>query len=60
MRYDSGNATYVHSNFTTGSYDQVVDFYKDQLGPPASTPTREVVRFAQPRLQNPTGSEPVT
>jgi hypothetical protein len=54
VRYDSGVATYVHANFTTGSYDRVVDFYKGQLGPPISTPTREVVRFAQPRLSNPT------
>ena len=54
VRYDSGIATYVHSNFTSGSYDQVVKFYKARLGSPISTSTREVVRFAQPRLQNPT------
>lgn len=54
VRYDSGVATYVHSNFTSGSYDRVVKFYKARLGPPISTPTREVIRFAQPRLSNPT------
>ena len=31
-----------------------MDFYKGLLGPPISTPTREVVRIAQPRLPNPT------
>ena len=54
VRYDSGVATYVHSNFAAGSYDQVVDFYSGRLGPPVSTTTREVVRFAKPRLENPT------
>ncbi len=53
VRYDDGRASYIHALIPTNAYDAVVGWYSERWGPPSHLGKHQVVRFNEPRTENP-------